>query len=206
MVSIKVFVEGGGNGNKSLKTACRKGFNEFFNKAGLEERVPRTMVCGSRNNAFDDFCTAMDNTGDNDFPILLVDSEDPVSLGDAPWLHLKERDGWVKPTGATDDQAHLMVQCMEAWFMADKDCVERFFGQGFKRNLLPSQTDIESIPKDDLFDKITNATRNTVTMGKYGKGAHSFELLALIDPQLVQDASPHAKRLLETLERIAGSS
>ena len=28
-----------------------------------------------------------------------------------------------------------MVQCMEAWFLADKDCLAAFFGLGFNRNV-----------------------------------------------------------------------
>ncbi len=199
MVKVRVFVEGGGNNNKYLGTECRKGFHAFFKKSGLIEYLPRTIACGSRNDAYDDFCTALKNAGDNDFPILLVDSEDSVNANDLSWQHLKKRDNWDKPDGAADNQAHLMVQCMEAWFMADKGCVKEYFGQGFNENLLPKQPDIEAIPKDDLLSKLLNATRNASPKGAYDKGAHSFKLLALIDPIKVRNASSHAKRLLDAL-------
>jgi len=159
------------------------------------------MVCGSRDNAYGDFCTALKTADKNDCPILLVDSEAQVNANDSPWQHLKKRDKWDKPNGAGDGQAHLMVQCMEAWFMADKDCVKKYFGQGFNENLLPKQPKIETIPKVDLLDKLKEATRNSKNKGKYSKGEYSFELLALIDPAKVRKASPHAKRLLDTLAK-----
>ena len=34
--------------------------------------------------------------------------------------------------GATDEQAHLMVQCMEAWFLADRETLAAVFGRGLK--------------------------------------------------------------------------
>jgi hypothetical protein len=39
------------------------------------------------------------------------------------------------------------------------------------------------------------------TKGRYDKGSHSFELLALVDPKKVAGASPHAKRLFDTLRK-----
>ena len=70
------------------------------------------------------------------------------------WLgrYLRERDGWIKPDGATDNTVQLMVQCMEAWFCSDKDCLEAYFGQGFNRNALPSRRNVEEIPKRDVLD------------------------------------------------------
>ena len=40
--------------------------------------------------------------------------------------------------------------------------------------------------------------------GRYDKGSHSFEIIAMIDPQKVTDASPYAKRFIETLFKLAG--
>jgi len=109
-VKLKLYVEGGGD-HKSLKINCRKGFRELFEKAGFKGGMPEIVACGPRNEAFDDFKTAMATTKQDNYPVLLVDSEGPVTKD--PWSHLQERDKWPKPEGAQDDQAQLMVQCME---------------------------------------------------------------------------------------------
>ena len=91
-----------------------------------------------------------------------------------------------------------MVQCMEAWFLADRDTLAQFFGDGFNANPLPNRPDVENIPKSDLYDALKGATQAS-SKGKYGKGPHSFDLLAKLNPQKVVDASPHARRLVDTL-------
>lgn len=198
-MKIKVYVEGGGQ-TKALRTKCRRGFSAFFSKAGLSQK-PAVVACGTRNDAYDDFCTAVKTVEADTLPLLLVDSEASVANGntDAPWDHLKTRDGWNKPNGAAENQAHLMVLCMESWFMADKDALAEFFGNGFHRNSLPRQADIEAIPKATLYSCLKNAARPTKKK-TYGKGDHSFGILAMVDPQKVQEASQWAKRLITTLK------
>jgi len=100
---------------------------------------------------------------------------------------------------ATDDNAHLRVQCMEAWFIADRGWLAEFYGQGFSLGALPARTDVESIPKADLFAALRQATRSTRTQGEYGKGRHSFDILAGLDPEKVKAASPSAARLITPL-------
>ena len=92
-----------------------------------------------------------------------------------PWNHLKSSDNWDKPGHASEEQAHLMVQMMESWFMADKDTLKEFYGNHFNGNALPGQADIEVISKADLLSSLENASRHT-TKGKYGKGAHAFKI------------------------------
>ena len=199
-MNIKVFVEGGGNTNL-LRSKCRQGFSNFFRKAGLEGRMPSVVASGRRRDAFDDFCAALRSPGKYDFIVLLVDSERPVAAGSGPWAHLKKTpDNWDQPSGATDDQVHLMVQCMEAWFLADKDTLVTYYGNGFNQNALPARQDIERIPKNDVLNGLKNATRSGVSKGEYGKGQHSFDILAQIDPAKVIAVSPHAKRLVDTLK------
>jgi len=205
-VRVKIYVEGGGNTN-ALKTKCRQGFSEFFRKAGLEGRMPRIVASGSRQAAYGDFCTALNKAGADEFIILLVDSEAPVAQnhGDAPWSHLRAQDSWDKPAQATDDNAHLMAQCMEAWFVADRATLRAFFGQGFNENALQANPNVEEIPKQDLYAALDNASRNS-QKGRYGKGRHSFDILTRIDPERVMDASHWAKRLIETLQEKAGAA
>lgn len=193
-MNVRIYVEGGGN-TKALKTKCREGFKEFFRKAGLEDRVLKVVACGGNRQAYDDFCIALKKVDKKDFIVLLVDSEVPVGSGSGVWTHLE----WDKPPAATDDNAHLMVQCMESWFLADKDMLEAFFGKEFKRNALPARPEIENIEKKDVLDGLENATRHCGKKGRYDKGRHSFEILAKIDPDKVKQASPHAKRLVEIL-------
>ena len=201
-MKIKVYVEGGGDG-KSLRTKCRQGFSSFFAKSNLAGRMPQIIACGGRNSAFDKFRTALGSRNAEEFIVLLVDSEDPVADGAGPWLHLRTRDSWERPDVATEENAYLMVQCMEAWFLADKDGLAAYFGQGFNRNVLPGRREIEDVAKGDVLEGLKNATRQC-KKGDYGKGRHSFDILERIDPAKVVDASPHASRLVETLQQKSG--
>ena len=167
--------------------------------------MPKVSACGSRKEACDDFCTATRNAKDDEFPIMLVDSEEAVEPGANAWQHLKDRksDGWDKPESASDENAHLMVQCMEAWFLADRNSLASYFGQGFSENALPKSEDVENIHKDDLFLYLRNATRSCKGKGQYSKDRHSYQILENLDHQKVANASPHAKRFFDTLRKIA---
>ena len=197
-MSTRLYVEGGGD-HKPSRTECRQAFQAFLRKAGLAGRMPRIFTSGSRRHAYDDFRHALGATQADASVMLLVDSEGPVATGTGPWRHLKDRDGWDKPDGATDDHVHLMVQCMEAWFLADRAAMAEYFGDGFNKNSLPRRTDIEEISKQDLESGLHSATRSSRPKGTYRKGRDSFAILADLDPGKVTDASPHAKRFLETL-------
>ena len=167
--------------------------------------MPSVVASGSRQDAFNDFCAALRSPEKYDFIVLLVDSERPVAARSGPWAHLKKTpDNWDQPSGAMDDQVHLMVQCMEVWFLADKDTLTTYYGNGFNQNALPARQDIEKIPKDDVLNGLKNATRSCVPKGEYGKGRHAFDILAQIDPIKVIAASPHAKRLVDTLKAQVG--
>ena len=195
-MSTTVYVEGGGDKDtKALRTQCRRAFSEFFRKAGLTGRLPKVIACGSRERAFEDFCHAC-NGRFSGVPVLLIDSEGPVVDAD-PWSHLKRSDGWDRPRSAPDGTAHLMVQCMESWFHADKESLAGFFGTGFNRNAM-SGASTEDIPKADVERGLMSATRQS-RKGAYRKGRHSFDVLRRLDVDKVCRASPHAKRLIETL-------
>ena len=145
-----------------LKTACRKGFRTFVEKAGLTGSMPGIVACGSRRNAYEKFETAQAQKDKS--ALLLVDAEGPVTAKGA-WQHLKERDGWDRPQGAKDSHGHLMVQVMESWFLADREALEEFYGQGYRSNALPPEQNVEQIPKQDVFKGLDQAARNT---GKRG--------------------------------------
>lgn len=213
---VRLYVEGGGDAN-GLRTACREGFASFLSKAGLKGHMPRIIACGGRENAYDSFCTALKN-GERAF--LLVDSEAPVATqaGDAngqqadllqwlPWAHLKQRigDEWAQPPGASDTDCHLMVQIMESWFLADSTTLAAFFGDGFDQSKLPgTSTGIEAIAKQTVYTALKAATAHCKTKASYGKGEHSFKILAAIDPKKVCATSPWAQRLVEVLKAEMG--
>jgi len=199
VVRTKVYVEGGGDSN-ALKTRCREGFTTFLEGTGLKGRMPRIVACGPRGEAYNRFRTAIGQRKSDEYIVLLVDSEEPVSPGTGPWKFLSARTGdrWDKPADAANDDVHLMVQCMEAWFLADKDALARYYGQGFTATALPGDPGVEQIPKDDVVQGLRNATRHT-QKGEYDKGEPSFQILAVIDPSKVKNASPHASRFLDHL-------
>lgn len=208
---VKLYVEGGGDG-KALQTECRRGFRQFLEKAGLKGKMPAIVACGGRRSAYDNYSTAIAN---GEAAMLLVDSEAPIAdehqtgMPDEwlPWQHLKARqgDGWVMPQGARETDCHLMVQCMESWFLADREMLKSFFGQDFRDNALPSAANpVETITKTAVLDSLKNATRHCQSKGQYGKGDHSFRLLAQLDPAKVVAASPWAKRFVDTLKQKMG--
>jgi hypothetical protein len=154
---VRIYVEGGSQG--STKSDCRQAFRSFFEKV-----VPRgsfvVIASGDRGAAFKDFCSGL-RQHQSDYVILLVDSEGPVEA--RPWQHLMAREGdkWRRPAGADDDQAHLMVQVMESWFLADRQVLIDYYDQGFLATSLPGQRNIELISKQDVFRALQYASRNT---------------------------------------------
>jgi hypothetical protein len=195
-VTVRIYVEGGFEG--STKSNCRKAFSTFLAKVIRPESF-KVIASGSRTQAFQDFCSAL-RQRPGEYNILLVDSETAVTK--RPWQHLREREGdnWPHPEGATDEQAHLMVQVMEAWFLADQDTLATFYRQGFLKNSLPRQKNIEKLDKRRVFESLSHASKDT-QKGSYHKTRHGFELLELIDPTLVRAASGHADQLFVVLQK-----
>ena len=202
-MSVHIYVEGGGNGHTDR--ACRKAFQTLLTKAGFRGRLPRVSPCGSRNEAFDDFLTALSSSTRDDYPILLVDSEDPVKDANRPdadssgaWRHLAQRDGWVRPDGVADDQAQLMVTAMETWLLADRQILAAYF-PGMNANALPPDTELEDRRREDVLRALDNAVRPS-SKGGYAKGRDAFVLLAQADPATLGSRLPHFRRFVVALE------
>ena len=200
----KIYVEGAARNSNSDRTHCRDCFRKFFTRAGLEGELPRTVPCGGRQRAYEAFVTAVRNPEPGCLPLLLVDSETAVQKGGTVWEHLKARpdDNWDKPAGAKDDQAFLMVQVMESWFMADRDTLKSFFGQHFRAHAIPKWPQLEDVPKDTVIKALKKATAACRPKQRYAKGNLSFSLLAEISPAKVEAASPSAKALLGRLRNL----
>lgn len=131
---------------------------------------------------------------------MLVDSEAPVACGVSGWEHVRSIDNWTKPEQVTDKQLHLMVQCMESWFLSDKSCLQAFYGQELNTDVLPGSSEVEEIAKNDVLVGLQEATRQCRRKGQYSKRRHSFKILAELDPTRVTQASQHAKRLIEFMK------
>ena len=201
-MSVTVYVEGGGD-SAELKGQCRKGFQKLLANAGFGGRLPRVVACGARNQAFRNFKRAL-RDGDG-YPILLVDSEDPVAEADrsdanpsGAWRHLSRRDDWTRPSGAKDDQAQLMVTTMETWLLADRQTLIAYF-PAMSASALPPDADLESRRKPDVTAALRNATQSS-SKGRYHKGNHSFDLLGRIAPEELKSRLPHFRRFVETLD------
>ena len=75
--------------------------------------------------------------------------------------------------------------------------MQRYFGAKFNENALKQWPKLEAVLKATVFD----ALERTTDKG-YAKGKVSFELLAQIDPALVEAACPHAKAFLNRLRTL----
>jgi hypothetical protein len=189
-VNVKIYVEGGGDQEKII-TRCRQGFAAYCARVAPGKRRPKIIPCGGRGETFDKFKTAIQSSNANDLCVLLVDSEGPVGPK-IPVDYLSWRDNWDFPP-LNGHKVFLMVQTMEAWFLADREVLAAFYNGGFLANSLPgSPANIEAVAKNDLEPRLTHATKSTKTKGEYHKTEHGFGLLALIDPKKVEAASPHA--------------
>ena len=203
MVKVKVYVEGAARHSDLDRSLCREAFSKFFAAAGLEGKRPRTVPCGGRKQAYDAFVTAVKNAKADELPILLVDSEIAVPPGMTVWQHLKARlgDNWDKPESASDEQAFLMVQVMETWFVADRETLRSFFGQHFREQAIPAWPDLEQVPKADIYAALGLATA-ACGKKKYAKGRLSFDLLSRISPGKVEVESPYAKAFLDRMRNL----
>ncbi len=200
-MKVKLYVEGGGD-SRSLHINCREAFRKLLESAGFKGRMPATKACGGRAAAYDDFRTAVEIAGPDEYPILLVDSEAAVATG--AWAHLQRRDRWKRPESAEEDQAQLMVQCMETWIVADRGTLRTVFGNDLREGALPADHDLESRPKDDVQQALEDATRECGRDRMYKKGKRSFQVVGKLDPARLRERLPHFDALCDTLERVLG--
>ncbi len=91
-----------------------------------------------------------------------------------------------------------MVQLMEAWFLADRETLTGYFGNGFRVNSLPRNPNIENIPRQDVLSGLHSATREC-RKGTYNKTNHAAALLNQINPEAVYSVCPNFTLLIDHL-------
>jgi citrate synthase len=206
--SIAIYVEGGGD-TVQQKVELRTGFDALLSAQKDAARAKRLgwklVFCGGRTQTHDAFINASRQSSKDELILLLVDSEGPVKSETADKKqnaierknHLSERDRWdlkdIPP-----QNIHLMIQCMEAWIVADAEALIAYYQKDFHQNKLPNRTNLEEEPKESVYKKLAEATRDT-KKGEYGKIKHASQLLALIDPAKVASRCPRFKTFAEWL-------
>jgi hypothetical protein len=98
---------------------------------------------------------------------------------------------------ATDADAHLMVQMMEAWLLADPSALKAVFGKGFKPDKIPKWPSLEHVGKESLLKALAAATAPCVRC--HDKGTDSFRVLERVDPAMLAARCPSAARLFDAL-------
>jgi hypothetical protein len=183
---IRIYFEG--------DTRLRSGFRAFLDEIyqRCRDKRCRVEVIATGGKPVRDFRIALKSHPDA-WNILILDSEKPDDGKLSATLISDE--GW---NASMTNSIFWMVQMMEAWFHADKDALEQFYLEGFRKQALTANPKVEEIRKKDLEDGLKAATRDT-KKGKYHKINHGPSLLERIDPQRVRDAAPNCRRLFETL-------
>lgn len=160
-MNIVIYMEGGGQGRDS-KVAIRQGMDMFLTeiKDACRNRSWdwKLVCCGPRNEAYRRFRNELLNNSTG-IVVLLVDSETAVNSS-APTEHLAVNDRW-NFQGIDKDAVHLMVQTMETWIVADPDTLKEYYGQGFRKNVLPSRKNLEEVSKEHIAEALNRATQET---------------------------------------------
>lgn len=192
-MTVRVYVEGGGDHRGGeLATQARQAFSTLIHEATGQKVA--VVACGGRSQTLDAWKTRC-SLHPGDVNLLLVDSEAPVRDGEDPVTHLRRLEAWEFPADVPRSRVHLMTQVMETWLIADPDALARVFGKHFDKSKLTSWPQLEAVAKDALFEALKKAT----TRKPYAKGAHSFKVLAELDPARLQAACPSARRFFGTI-------
>jgi hypothetical protein len=199
-VSAALYLEGGASGadSKELQIRCREGFRRLLENCRYTGRMPRLYACGSRGATFDDLKTGHAEKKPEDYVAMWIDSEEPIADPEAAWDHLKRRDNWSKPVGASDDQVLFMTTCMETLIVADHAALTCHCGAKLQTTALPPLANLENRARHDIPDALFHATRNCTNA--YAKGKRSFEILAKLTPATLGQHLPsfvRARRILD---------
>ena len=177
----------------------RRGFSQLFElhvgRARLQRLKVNLIAGGSKMEAIKNFMRYCSRYSES-LNVLLVDSDGPVT-GTTQYLHnsLHSLSIWGSDTPCSDEQVHLMIQAMEAWFAADPQSLRRHFGRNFNVRALPSPQSAEVVSAADLLTAIRRGLPQNRRRRGYDKVSDGVELLGLIDPDVVSQHCGHFRRL-----------
>ena len=106
----------------------------------------------------------------------------------------------ILPDDVADDQAQLMVTCMETWIMADRAALSSVFGAELQETALLPEANLEQYDRQRVQQALEHATRSCGERKSYKKGRRSFQVLETLNPITLKQRLPHFKRFIETLE------
>ena len=183
---MDIYLEGGNHLRNPMKRFLRCAVNPDNPQSVVLDVVP----CGSGDRAITRFGKARSSS------LLLIDSEgeDIATLSS----RVAERTRLVDAAG----RAFFMVQCMEAWFLADRQTLIGYFSDGINQNPISRNHNVEQIAEPD--DGIRDATRRC-RKGRYNKTTHAAALLNQLNPTAVYNACPNFALLVDFLRGDAGS-
>ena len=192
---IRIYCEG----DRALRPSLGSFLSGLRDKASDKGILWEIVACGSANRTFENFRDALTDHPDA-WNLLLVDAEEPVVHH--PWEHLRLRkQNRFQPPKIDASHCHLMVQMMEAWFIADPQLLREYYKQGFNDKVIPKASDVEQIGKEKIETSLKEATKNT-TKGPYHKTRHAPDILRLLNVERVRKAAVHCDRLFRTLAEI----
>ena len=185
-------------GHKNLKQGLRQLLGEYVTVARVKRIKFNLISAGSRTEAMKDFLRYC-RTNPSDLNVLLIDSEGPVNSTAGAIRSLRSMDLWKSGIACDDNQVHLMVQAMEAWFIADPGALASHFGNAFNTNVLPSPQNAESVAPSELLTLIKRGLSQGRRRRTYDKVSDGMKLLQLVDENTVRANCPHFRRLTDFL-------
>ena len=152
---------------------------------GIQELVEKLRLCPAdatanalwitrRYDTIQSFRSGL-KTEKYDFVAMWLDSEDPVVDNEATWTHLKSRDNWNRPDGATAEQVLLLVTCMETLIVADRAARVVHYGSKSQESALPPTENLEGRDRHDVLKKLIHATRNCSQLPSFKRARRILE-------------------------------
>ena len=184
----------------------RSGFRELLEKvfSPIQSRRVRLHAGGGKEETVRNFLVAL-RANAAVFNILLIDSDAPAADADynSLWQALQEQTYWQPRRNAQRprrEQAHWMVQAMEAWFLADRAALRQHFGRRLKESQLPGASVEEITNPKRVLQAATRLRRRPAA--EYHETRDAPMLLTLLDVETVRSGAPACDRLFRTLRDV----